>query len=108
MPSQKKEISALLPYKIKEGERIIDKSGRIETIYGIETDCVRKYFSTISIDDERFVILKTYIIKENNKKENRIEEIFEQKRNLLKNLEKATLSQIEKDIGENNLTSQLN
>ena len=103
-----KKMNKLFIFKIENGERILNENKLIETIYGIEESYFGKYFCTITTDDLLFPILKTYFIKENEKGESIIEKIVEKKVNVLKNLEKATLDDIEKEIGLNNLASQLN
>lgn len=100
----KKQTNALLPLKMRVGERMINGYGRIETIYGIEREGNEKYVSTIATDDERFVILKTYFVKGKET----IIEVSEKKENFLENLEKTTLNHIEKEMGFDALASQFN
>ena len=100
-----KKMNKLFIFKIENGERILNENKLIETIYGVEDSYFGKYFRTINTDDLQFPILKTYFIKED---ESEIEKIMERKGSVLKNLEKTTLSDIEKDIGLNALASQLN
>ncbi len=107
MANKSKYSEMFWPVDIYEGQRILNENGLIETIYGIEKDSLGNYISTIATDDERCVILKTYFVKE-NKKESAIKKVAGKKENLLKNLEKAALNDIEKKIGLNALASQLN
>ena|SRR3989344_3440074 len=101
------KISALFPFKIEEGKRMINEYGEIEMIYGIENDSVGKYVSTITTDDRISPIFRTYsVIKKG--KEIIIEKVHEKKYSFLKNLEKATIGSIEKELGANALASQLN
>lgn len=101
----KKIYSIIPPSGMNVGERIISEYGIIETIYGIENDTFGKYISTIVTDDLNFLILNTYFL---GKKETLIKKIAEKKKIFFKNIEKATISCIEKEIGLNALGSQLN
>ena len=99
------KINALLLFRMEEGKRIINEYGGIEAIYGIENDIIGKYVSTISVDDRMFPIFKTYFVAKEGTK---TKTIFEKKGDSLKNLEKTTLSNIEKELGANALAFQLN
>lgn len=92
--------------EIRQGARIMNEYGKMEIIYGIEHEGIRKYFSTISIDDLRFPILKTYFIEKIGD-EIIIEEIMKKEKNTLNNLEKATLESIENEMGLTALSVQL-
>ena len=93
----------LWPKKMKIGGRIHNKEVS-ESIYGIEYGAENeKYISTIDIFDRGFKILRTYKVKESE-----IELIKKVERPALKNIEKATLDDIENDIGLKDLSSQLN
>ena len=107
MTNPKNLINTLFPFEIEEGKRIINEYGVIETIYRIEYGYFGKYFSTIATDDVNFLMLKTYFIEKNGE-EITIKKIVENKKNILRNLEKATLDYIENNLGLNALASQLN
>ena len=98
------EISMLWPTEIRRSEMIYNEKGVSEKIYGIEYDSKNKrYISTIEISDRNFEKLKTYKIEGDD-----LILIAELKRLIPKNLEKATISNIEEEIGLNDLASQLN
>src|SRR3989344_975761 len=92
--------------EIRKGARIMNEYGKLEIIYGIENEGIRKYFSTISIDDLRFPILKTYFIEKIGD-EIIIEEVIKKEKNVLNNLEKANLESIENEMGLTALAVQL-
>ena len=108
MTNPKKEMNKLFIFKIENGERILNEKKLMETIYGVEESYFGKYFCTIATDDLQFPILKTYFVKINEKGKSITEKIIEKKGDFLKNLEKATLSLIEKEIGLSVLAYQLN
>ena len=114
----KDTYQAILPSRMEVGERIISEYGRIETIYRIESESIGKYLSTIVTDDLNFIILNTYFIRKKGIssnssklgqiKETIMEKVSEKKKNILKNIEKVTLNNIENYLGLNALASQLN
>ena len=103
------QIEALFPVRIR-GKQIINEYGEIEMIYRVEDyrvedNSVGKCVSTIAVDDRMFPIFKTYFVA---KEGTQVKIIFEKKGCSLKNLEKTTLSNIEKELGANALAFQLN
>lgn len=108
MSNLKKEINLFFLSKMKIGDRIMDKYGRIETIYGVEDGGIGKYVSTITTDDVSSPIFRTYFIKDNDENNNTLEKVAEKKEKILKNLKKATIEDIETNIGLDYLASQLN
>lgn len=77
--------------RIGVSERIQNHLGLIETIYSIEYDSKnKKYISTIELSDRNFEKLRTYKIDGDD-----LRLIAEIKRLIPKNLEKATLKDIE-------------
>lgn len=96
--------ATLWPTKTKIGERIYNKTGTFEVIYGVEYGPGKvKYVSTINIFDRDFQILRTYKLNGDE-----AEIVAKINRAIPNNLEKATLNNIENEIGLYSLVIQRN
>ncbi len=108
MTNEKRYSEMFWPFYVSKDQRILNENGEIETIYKIKNDAGdMNYVFTINNDNRKSLIFRTYFVNGQGE-EIIIKRIVEKRKNLLKNLKKATLDHIENKMGLDALASQFN